>query len=136
MVRRVDKKMNIALFPCKFSILMTVSYCTKVPLRPKDMRALKSEWPFLALLLTTVVVGGLRLNVIFAALQLSPMSIVHTVLSGSPVLVMALSHLLLNRQDPFSGMKALASVLLIAGVVLNANPMSAINDVVSSSNHH
>lgn len=89
-----------------------------------------SLWAFLAF---TVLIGGLRLNLIFAALQLSPMSIVHTLMSGSPVLVMLLSHCLLNKDDQFTVLKGVASVLLVGGILLNANPMDAIRDAVSKN---
>ncbi len=117
----------------QFTGLMGIAYALEIPLRLKDMSALPtsaSRRIFWLVFLTAVAVGGLRLNIIFGALQLSPMSIVHTLMSGSPVLVMILSHFLLNKQDPFTGMKALASVLLIVGVTLNTDPMSAVQDAV------
>ena len=51
-------------------------------------------------------------------------------MGGSPVLVMLLSHCLLRTSDPFTKMKALASVLLVAGVLLTSNPFSIYGDAV------
>lgn len=43
-----------------------------------------------------IIFGGLRLCMLFAALQLTEMSIVHTILNGSPVMVMVLAHFMLS----------------------------------------
>ena len=37
------------------------------------------------------ILGGVRLCLIFVALQLSPMTAVHCILNGNPIMVMALS---------------------------------------------
>ena len=56
---------------------------------------------------------------IFAALRIAPMTIVHTMLSGSPVLVMILSALLLKQSDKCTALKVVASCLFVAGIVLS-----------------
>ncbi len=59
------------------------------------------------------------------------MSIVHTLISGSPVLVMILSHFLFSKEDKFTWLKLVASVMLIVGVLLNTNPIMAFVEAVS-----
>ena len=81
-------------------------------------------------LVSAVVVGGLRLCLIFVALQLVPMPVVHTLMSGSPILVMFLSHCMLRKDDQMTWVKMVSAVLLAAGVVLNSNPYHAIADAV------
>jgi len=98
-------------------------------LKPRNLPA--KPLGFVFGLTLAVAAGGLRLNAIFAALQLSPLAVVHSLLSGSPVLVMILSHFLLKRgQDPFTAAKAMASCLLIVGVTLISDPISAVKDAV------
>ena len=63
--------------------------------------------------------GGIRLSMIFAALRFAPMTIVHTMLSGAPVLVMILSALLLKQSDKCTALKVVASGLFVAGIVLS-----------------
>ncbi len=110
---------------------MGIAYGMDIKLRPRDLpHQSPARKCFYLSFLLAVSVGGLRLNVIFAALKISSMSIVHTLLNGSPVLVMLLSHCMLNKQDPFTKMKAFASVLLLIGIVLNTNPLEAIDEAV------
>lgn len=63
--------------------------------------------------------GGIRLTLIFAALLLAPMTIVHTMLSGTPVLVMILSAFMLENSDKCTLLKVFASCLFVAGVTLS-----------------
>jgi len=59
----------------------------------------QSNWIFFQLTFILVcVIGGLRLCFIFAALEKIPMALVHTILNGSPVVVMILGHFFLK--DP------------------------------------
>ena len=63
--------------------------------------------------------GGIRLSMIFSALRLAPMTIVHTMLSGSPVLVMILSALMFKQSDKCTALKVVASGLFVAGITLS-----------------
>ena len=75
-----------------------------------------------------------RLCMLFAALCLTEMSIVHTILNGSPVMVMILAHFMLSGAERMTLLKVASAFLLIVGILLNANPLKAIQDAVS--NHH
>ena len=50
--------------------------------------------------------------------QLAPMTTVHTILNGNPIMVMVLSQCLLAN-DKFTVFKALGCVLLATGITLN-----------------
>jgi drug/metabolite transporter (DMT)-like permease len=66
------------------------------------------------------MLGGLRLSFLFGALELIPMGLVHTILNGSPVIVMVLSHFILK--DPCNMLKTVSTLGLLAGVVLIFQP--------------
>ena len=88
------------------------------------------------------ILGGIRLSLIFAALRLAPMTIVHTMLTGTPIAVMILSAFMLKNSDKCTLLKVLASCLFLAGVTLshlkiikdfaNITPVSVINSHVLS----
>ena len=65
------------------------------------------------------ILGGIRLSLIFAALRLAPMTIVHTMLTGTPIAVMILSAFMLKNSDKCTLLKVLASCLFLAGVTLS-----------------
>ena len=70
-------------------------------------------------LAVVALLGGIRLSLIFAALRLAPMTMVHTMLTGTPVLVMILSAFMLKNSDKCTLLKVLASCLFVAGVTLS-----------------
>ena len=85
-------------------------------------------------LAVVALLGGIRLSLIFAALRLAPMTMVHTMLTGTPVLVMILSAFMLKNSDKCTLLKVLASCLFVAGVTLsnikdftNITPVSCLN---------
>ncbi len=80
-------------------------------------------------LLVVSLVGGFRLSFIFAALMLAKMTTVHTMLNGTPVVVMLLSAAMLKKADKFTCNKALASVMLIGGVLLGSD----LDDIVDTN---
>jgi drug/metabolite transporter (DMT)-like permease len=67
------------------------------------------------------VIGGIRLSLIFAALMLAHMTMVHTMLNGTPVIVIFLSWAILKSSDSMTKIKALASFMLIGGVILTSD---------------
>ena len=78
-----------------------------------------------------VLMGGIRLCLVFLGLQLIHMSTVHTIMSGAPVVVMCLSHRLL-RNEPFTVIKGFSCTMLIVGIVLCFQPYKWITgDLVS-----
>eukprot|EP00095_Tigriopus_kingsejongensis_P002702 maker-scaffold665_size116259-snap-gene-0.15 protein:Tk02702 transcript:maker-scaffold665_size116259-snap-gene-0.15-mRNA-1 annotation:"transmembrane protein " len=114
--------------------LFLIAHLQKVPLKPKNLGVVDpsqssfwTKYRVYIILAVVVVFGGFRLCLIFAGLQLIHMSTVHTILNGAPILVMVLSHFLLQN-DRFSVVKGLSCILLIAGVLLNFQPYKWLND--------
>uniref|UniRef100_A0A0K2V7Z2 EamA domain-containing protein n=1 Tax=Lepeophtheirus salmonis TaxID=72036 RepID=A0A0K2V7Z2_LEPSM len=64
--------------------------------------------------------AGFRLLLIFGALKRIYMANVHTILNGSPVLVMIFSHFVLN--DRCNIIRSISTVFLVGGVVLIFQP--------------
>ncbi|TRY73428.1 hypothetical protein TCAL_07780 [Tigriopus californicus] len=111
-------------------VMFLIAQRSNTPLKAKNVPPGTTFWQkykVYMILLTVVLIGGIRLCLIFAGLQLIHMSTVHTILNGSPILVMVLSHFLLQN-DRFSWVKGLSCVLLVGGVVLNFQPYKWLND--------
>ena len=64
----------------------------------------------------TALIGGIRLSLIFMALEKCPMGGVHAIMQGSPIVVMFLSHFLLN--DKLTVIRLSCGFGLIAGILL------------------
>lgn len=110
--------------------MFLIAQRSNTPLKAKNVPPGNTFWQkyrVYLILLTVVLIGGIRLCLIFAGLQLIHMSTVHTILNGSPILVMVLSHFLLQN-DRFSWVKGLSCILLVAGVILNFQPYKWLND--------
>lgn len=75
-----------------------------------------------ALMVVCSLVGGARISALFAALQMIPLTSVYTILNSSPVIVMILSHFLLN--DPLTVLRILCCSGFVGGVVLVFSPDS------------
>ena len=103
-------------------------------LASKNNAASSSRLPKAAIILFACVVafGGIRLCLIFGALNLVPLAIVHTMMNATPVVVMFLSTLILD--DRLTALKIIASALLLTGVGFNSNPIEAIAKALYSSN--
>lgn len=118
-----------------FMQCLTLVFVAKFLLNKNFFRSRKKEgkdaWTCLFFLLV-VVFGGIRLCLMFLALNLVPLTIVSTMMNGTPVVVMLLSTCLLKER--MTALKVIACVLLILGVLLNSNPYEAIMKAVSSSN--
>ena len=78
-----------------------------------------------------VVVGGLRLLLIFMSLQMSRMSTTHTILNGSPVMVAILSHCVGGKEDRCTVSKVFACILLLVGIYLTSEIENAVDEAVS-----
>ena len=115
------------------AIMFIVKLCTWAPLRPslepKEEEAANASkswkdihWKKLAIILAgcTALIGGIRLYLIFSALQGCPMGSVHSILQGSPIIAMILGHFFMN--DKLTPLRGLCGVSLALGIVLISNP--------------
>ena len=75
--------------------------------------------PYLILAIVTVI-GGIRLSLLFQAFQLIPITSVHTIINASPVLVMLLSHFILN--DSYNLLRVFSSMGFVLGVIFVFQP--------------
>ena len=64
----------------------------------------------------TALIGGIRLSLIFLAYAKSPLGAVNAIMQGSPIVVMFLSHFLLN--DKLTVVRISCGFGLIAGILL------------------
>ncbi len=80
----------------------------------------KTSWQNKALfwLFFTAFVAGTRLSLLFSALKGSQMASVHSIMQGSPILVMVIGHFFLK--DRLNAVRIVSAFLLIAGICLVA----------------
>eukprot|EP00096_Caligus_rogercresseyi_P006199 TRINITY_DN22485_c0_g1_i1.p1 TRINITY_DN22485_c0_g1~~TRINITY_DN22485_c0_g1_i1.p1 ORF type:complete len:407 (-),score=37.91 TRINITY_DN22485_c0_g1_i1:1-1221(-) len=90
------------------------------PPRTRNGQRINPKIIILSILACVAVTAGFRLFLIFGALKRIYMANVHTILNGSPVLVMIFSHFLLN--DHCNVIRCISTGFLVLGVVLIFQP--------------